>query len=287
MHFKKPNMSFLAANKSATTIADYLRAATAQLALANIESARLDALILLEDALQLDRAYLLAHDDAVLSPEHLRTLYAQITQRQQHIPIAYIRGHTEFYGRRFIVNKHVLVPRPESESMIELLKSILHDIKCIADIGTGSGALAVTAALELPAAHVIATDIDAACLAVAQQNANQYNVAIEFLTGNLLKPISNSAIDVLLCNLPYVPDNYPINDAARHEPSLALFAGPDGLDAYRSLTEQLSKHRRLAPHIITESLQSQHTDMATVLLRAGYTLVKTHNLAQYFRRASR
>lgn len=262
------------------TIASYLREATAQLQTAGIDSARLDALILLEDTLRLDRAYLLAHDDAEIAPDHLQSLQSLIDRRQSHEPLAYIRGHAEFYGRTFVVNKHVLVPRPESEAIIALLKELA--IKTAVDIGTGSGALAITAALELPHVAVTAIDIDDKCIETAKDNANRLDAKITFVKGNFLEPLLTVPVDVLLCNLPYVPENYSVNKAALHEPALALFAGKDGLDAYKTLTDQLMGMHTKPTFVITEALAEQHTALANIMTRAGYSLRKTQGLAQLF-----
>lgn len=264
------------------TIAEYLRNATNQLRMAGVASARLDALILLEDQLKLDRAYLLAHDDAELSPEHFKKLQKNIQRRRSHEPLAYIRGQSEFYGRPYIITKDVLVPRPESEAIITLLSEL--NPTAITDIGTGSGALAITAALEHPKATVYGVDIAAACLHVAKQNAKQLAATVHFLQGDLFAPLVNISVDTLLCNLPYVPDDYPINQAAQHEPALALFAGADGLDAYRSLITQLTEQQQKPDFIITESLTTQHGSLVEIMKAAGFSLQKTHDLAQLYSR---
>jgi release factor glutamine methyltransferase len=266
-------------------INDWLVAAQRQLAQADIATARLDSLVLLEDQLQLDRAYLLAHPEAELSPENTAQLALLLERRTQHEPLAYIRGFTEFYGRKFVVNKHVLEPRPESETIIELLKKLAPDTKHIADIGTGSGALAITAQLELPTAEVSAVDIDDACLAVVELNAALHDVRIAIAKGNLLEPFlatNTFQPDVLLCNLPYVPTDYKINTAAKYEPALALFGGTDGLDFYRTLFEQLESLATKPGLILTESLPAQHIALQTIAKARGYDLQMTDDFIQAF-----
>jgi len=257
--------------------------ARAKLGTAGIESARLDCLLLLEDATSQDRSWLLAHPEFELSQDQLGHLNTQITQRQSHIPLAYIRGQVEFYGRRFIVDEHVLVPRPESEAMVNILKEIKADT--IIDVGTGSGALAVTAALELPSSEVIGLDIDPACLEIADKNARLLQATCSFIKSDLLD--SRPAFDdsrkfVILANLPYVPDDYPINQAASHEPKLALFAGPDGLDLYRRLWQQIGHMPQLPVYVITEALLEQHQALATIARSVGYSMIKNEGLAQCF-----
>src|SRR3990167_3498920 len=201
--------------------------ATNALKAANIGSARLDVLVLLEDEIGRDRAWILAHPERPILAQSLKKLNKKLARRANHEPLAYIRGFSEFYGRRFKVNKRVLEPRPESEAMIDLLKELKPPKNTwIADIGTGSGALGITAALELHNHHVDLYDIDASCLAVARHNAHMHELHLHCYKRDLLnRPVL--AYGVLLANLPYVPDRWKINDAASMEPRLAIFGGPD------------------------------------------------------------
>lgn len=267
------------------TIDTWLNKASQKLADASIATARLDVLVLLEDALGQDRAYLLAHADRELSNEQISILDEQIKRRARHIPLAYIRGRTEFYGRDFIVNDHVLEPRPESEMIIDLFKYLSHsDSMTVADIGTGSGALAVTIKLDLPGTTVYAVDIDANCLALTRRNAKRLNADVEVLEGNLLQPLldGNRKVDTLVCNLPYVPDGFHINTAATHEPRLAIFGGPDGLDAYRELFHQIGQVAPSPRYILTESLPPQHAELAEIANSAGYRLIRHEDFIQVF-----
>ncbi|HZM64487.1 MAG TPA: HemK/PrmC family methyltransferase, partial [Candidatus Saccharimonadales bacterium] len=224
----------------------------------NIGSARLDCLMLLEDAFNKDRARLLAHPEQEIPPTTEVELNKKIAQRAKHTPLAYIRGKVFFYGRTFIVTKAVLVPRPETESMITLLTQLgLPKQIHIADIGAGSGCIGITAGLELENAIVDLFDVDPKALSVAKQNAQIYLPVATITQANLLEAISKP-YDVMLANLPYVPDDYPINNAASHEPKQALFAGVDGLDVYRKFWHQLSQAAPPPTFIITESLPEQH-----------------------------
>lgn len=265
-------------------IADWLLLASSSLTAVGIASGRLDCLLLLEDITGHDRAWLLAHDDQTLSGAQLDQLADQLERRLQHEPLAYIRGYCEFYGRSFAVTPEVLVPRPESESMITLLLRLRPTPASVADIGTGSGCLAVTVALQT-SAIVSAVDIDGACLALARRNAVMHTAQVTFLQGDLLTPYTDGAFnapEVFLANLPYVPQQYPINDAARHEPPSALFAGADGLDAYRRLFGQFSQLNALPTLIITEALLSQHEALSALALSNGYRLDVSDGLAQAF-----
>jgi release factor glutamine methyltransferase len=265
----------------------WLAEKTVLLRLAGIATARLDCLILLEDVLHTDRTHLLAHPDTALSAEQQVRLTKMMQRRAVHEPLAYIRNKVEFYGRSFYVDARVLVPRPETEAIINLLtRATLPGQPVIADIGTGSGALAVTAALELPQAHIIATDISSDCLEVAARNARQHHVDITFLEGALTKPLAtlHSYPNILLCNLPYVPTAYPINQAAKYEPASALFGGNDGLDLYRRLFTEIADLEQAPILIFTESFPDQHADLAAITNRAGYRLRAVQGFAQLLAR---
>ena len=269
------------------TIQEWLTTTSSQLGSAGIDTARLDALVLLSDELGHDKSWVLGHPEHALQGSEIKKLSTKIIQRTQHIPLAYIRGIAEFYGRTFTVNEHVLVPRPESEAMIELLKKLpIIPSTTIIDIGTGSGALAITAALELPTARIVATDIDPSTLTVARNNAKQLHAAITFLQGDVLQPIigvdPNVQNAVVLANLPYVPTTYPTNRAAAHEPSLALFGGSDGLELYKKLCAQLMVFEHKPTTIITESLVMQHPALTELMKATGYNLVSADGLAQCF-----
>lgn len=265
------------------TVGNFLAEATNTLAQAGVKTARLDCLILLEDALHIARASIIAHPEDIISDTDVQKLSDAITKRTQHIPLAYIRGKVMFYGREFVVSESVLVPRPETETIIDIVKAL--DPKPgtrIADIGTGSGCIGVTIALELPSTSVMLYDIDKQALAIAHKNYEQLrakNVSASPL--NVLEDLPE-ACDVIVTNLPYVPENYPINKAAGFEPALALFSGPDGLDHYRALWKQLGAVANKPQYVITESLPSQHHTLAQLARNNGYVLEKTDDFIQLF-----
>lgn len=259
----------------------WLKKATTAFEKVGIGTARLDALVLLEDATGKDRAYLLAHPEINLTNNQLEKLAKQTEQRKKHVPLAQIRGKTEFYGREFIINKHVLEPRPESETMIDLLKSLkLPTSPVVTDIGTGSGAIGITAALEIPESEVVLTDIDLKCLRVAHQNTVKHAVDVEIMQADLLTNVSKA--DVVLSNLPYVPDSCEINRAAMNEPRIAIFGGQDGLDLYRKLFEQIATLKEKPLFVLTESLPFQHKKLAQIAKRARYKQSKEIDFIQVF-----
>lgn len=281
------------------TIHEWLLQATKKLQDASIPTARLDAEVLLANALDEDRSWLHAHSGHSLQGSTLYNIDEQIIRRMKHEPIAYILGKKEFYGREFIVNSDTLQPRPETETMIELLTKLVNSQQStvgnksklqVIDIGTGSGCIAITVKLELPDCEVTATDISEACLSVARENAEILGAEITVTKSNLLEDINikDIADSILCCNLPYVPDKYEINESARYEPALALFGGEDGLDYYRELFTQLSRQstvdsRQRGPkYVLTESLKEQHTNLAKFAELAGYELTESRDLVQVF-----
>lgn len=250
-----------------------------------IATARLDALVLLEDCMGTDRSQLLAHPERELSIRQMRILENQIGRRVKHEPLAYVRGHTEFYGRDFLITKAVLEPRPESETIIQLLKSLPHLRRTmkIADVGTGSGALGITASLET-GCKVDLIDIDPDALAVAKRNVTKFATDNFVILSDLLENTPKK-YDILLCNLPYVPSNFHINFSALKEPKIAIFGGKDGLDVYRRLFEQLKDLSSKPNYVFTESLPPQHIQLARIAHIAGYTLEKTDDFIQLFKLA--
>lgn len=278
------------------TIVEWLIPAMNELHTAGVDSPQRDCLILLEDLLEKDRSWVTAHPEHTLQGPTLQKLNGQIKRRINREPLAYIRGKAWFWGRFFEVSPDVMIPRPESESFITLLKNLLHHNDSISkdrpwkpwkivDVGTGSGCLAITAKLELSEAEVIATDIDEKALQTARQNAKNHKVDINFLQGNLLEPIpatNNQQPATIIANLPYVPDGLVTSEEINYEPKLALFSGPDGLDHYRQFWAQIKNLSERPAYILTESIENQHAEMAKLAGRAGYKLEKTETLVQQF-----
>lgn len=263
-------------------VGTWLHDATQELLSAGIETARLDCLVLLEDLLNKNRTHLLAHPEETLTNAQLDTLKHHIVRRATHEPLAYIRGHTEFYGRTFLVDINVLEPRPESETMIEmLLATALPAHPYIADMGTGSGALGITAALELPATRVDLIDIDHAALAVAEKNVNMFSIKSKLIQNDLLTNMSPH-YDVILANLPYVPDNFHINPAAQAEPRIAIFGGPDGLDLYRQMFAQIGQLPHKPAFVFTESLPPQHEILELLAKDSGFNMTARNDFIQRF-----
>lgn len=274
---------------SSVSTGQWLKDCTDSLREGGIETARLDAVVLMGYAIKKPREWLLAHDDTALDDVAIKVLNTLRARRLAREPLAYILGSKEFYGRTFHINKNVLIPRPESESMIDLLKEILKQVQeddiIVGDVGTGSGCLAITAKLELPQATVVAIDISVEALNVAKLNAKTLGAEIAFIQSDLLDdvPISNSQIpSTILANLPYVPDSLITAPEITKEPPLALFSGVDGMDHYRRFWLQVDGLSKKPIAVITESLENQHQAMCKLAKQAGYRQQKVATLAQVF-----
>lgn len=265
------------------TIAHWQTTNTSLLVHAGIESARLDCLLLLQDELNKSKEWLLAHSEEAILKPHLIELNKKIAQRAQRTPLAYVRNTQEFYGRNFYVDSNVLVPRPESEAMINLLISAnKQKVITIIDIGTGSGCLAITAKLEFPTATVLATDTSEPAIIVAKKNASTHKADIQFEQTSLLPACNYQPPVTVLANLPYVPDGLVTSHEITLEPSEALFSGKDGMEHYTALWAEITGCKDKPDMVITESLLSQHDAMLMHASKAGYSLDKTQVLAQRF-----
>lgn len=230
------------------TTRDALHEATTSLVPAEVETPRLDAILILAHTLKKTKEFILAHPEHKLTTAHVRRFFAFIKRRAEREPCAYITGHKEFYGLDFLVNHHTLIPRPETETIIEAVRKELP--VTIVDVGTGSGAIAVTLARLLPRATVYATDISNAALRIARKNAKRHGVRVHFKKGNLLQPLLHQPINqstgqlFIVANLPYLKTatwRAAQPEVKRYEPRTALDGGPDGLKYYRQLLAQIKK----------------------------------------------
>jgi release factor glutamine methyltransferase len=217
-----------------TTVRDALDSALIALTAAGCETPRLDAEVLLAAALGVDRAALIADPLATLSPEAAGSFRDFARRRTQREPVAYILGRKGFRRIELAVDPRVLIPRPETEHVVEAALGLPQGARVV-DVGTGSGAIALALADERPDLRVVATDISPDALAVARANAARLGLAVEFLEGDLLDPVSG-AVDAVVSNPPYVAaaDLLP-PEIDRYEPPVALYADGDGLELVRRL----------------------------------------------------
>ena len=215
---------------------------------AGLEESRLDAELLLTHALGITRAQLHAHPQSQLSSAELANYRQLIARRTRREPVAYIVGHKEFYGLDLFVDNKVLIPRPETELLVERAIEISGRRTVIADIGTGSGAIAISLAVHLPQVLVYATDTSPKALEVAARNCRRHCVEdrVHLLQGHLLGPLPEP-VDLIAANLPYVSEaelSQLSPEISRYEPREALNGGPDGLDHIRRLLAQAGGHLR-------------------------------------------
>jgi release factor glutamine methyltransferase len=223
-------------------IRDVLNAGRARLV--NSPTARRDAELLLMRALEVDRAWLMTHGDALLTTEQSAKFDAWVTRRSKNEPVQYILGETEFFGLTLQVTADVLIPRPETENVVEAVLGLVtrsNAAVSICDVGTGSGAISIALAHEMPQAHVTALDISAAALAVARRNRDRHEVAerVRLVESDLLNAVRGEKFDVIVSNPPYVRDDEALEkQVSEYEPHGALFAGPTGLEVYRRLIPQ-------------------------------------------------
>ncbi len=226
------------------TVGELLRLSTAYLAGKGNDMPRLDAEVLLAAALGLDRVGLYVGYERPLEPAEVDCYRAMIARRGRHEPVAYILGRKEFMSRSFQVTPAVLVPRPETEHLVEAVLDVLRALPkaapAILDVGTGSGIIAVTLACELPQAQVVAVDVSPAALAVAAENAASHGVSerITCRVSDLLAGLpADLVFDCIVSNPPYILERElaGLPPEVRHEPRLALAAGPDGLAVIRQL----------------------------------------------------
>lgn len=252
------------------TIDNWIKDAAAQLDAAGIASARLDAEIILAHTIRKPRTYLHAHGSEPLPGHRHEIADARLHLRLDFVPVAYIIGHKEFYGRSFKVTTATLIPRPESETMIDMLKalfpnpSLLPSAPNLVDVGTGSGCLGITAKCELPQLDVTLVDISRHALTVARQNATALNVDVHIHQGDLLHGYA-SPVDIILANLPYVDRSWVVSRETHAEPDVALYADQQGLALINQLIVQAGQLLSPGGHLFLEADPRQH---AAIIRRA-------------------
>lgn len=239
----------------------------------DIEDAALEGEILLRHALGVSRAHLFSHLEQVMTPEHEAALTRALARRLKGEPTAYITGHREFYGLDFIVDRNVLIPRPETELLVEKAIGLVNHrrLTSIVDVGTGSGAIAVSLAVNLPQVTVYALDISAAALEVAGQNCRKHGVEdrVILLQGDMLQPLPVK-VDLIIANLPYVRGmEIPKEGPLGHEPVLALNGGEDGLEIIGLFCRQAGEKLRHRGYLLLEIGQGQAARVSA-LLKKGF-----------------
>ncbi len=245
-----------------------------------IESARLDAEVLLAHALQIERIALYLNLDRPLSKAELAAARQRVERRRTREPVAYILGRRDFWGRTFAVSPAVLIPRPDTETLVERALAIVQEDQAprVLDLCTGSGCIAVTIAAERPNAVVHATDISPEALAIAARNAASHEVQVRFHAGDLYADAPEAAL--ITANPPYIRHDELATleaDVAEHEPHLALDGGEDGLVLVRRVLGGLDAHLTMGGTLLMEVGAGQAGSVANLFRDAGLCDVQTHS----------
>ena len=247
----------------------------------NIQSARLDAEVLLSHVLRQERIYLYVHFDEPMEQNELNKFREYVKKRAQHVPIAYIIGEREFMGLPFKVTKDTLIPRPDTEILVEnVLNNVDKDKEIeIVDIGTGSGAIILSLLVNLPKAQGKTVDISSKAIEVAKENAVnlQVNDRCEFFVGDLFAPLNNNKFDVIVSNPPYIPKKDIAtleDDVKEYEPVSALTDGGDGLSYYRRLLSEGKAYIKENGFIALEIGIYQSNDVKQIAMDNGWKNIK-------------
>jgi release factor glutamine methyltransferase len=272
------------------TFNSWIEEAVGILKKAGIESARLDAELILAHTLRKPRTYLHAHIDENLDDRHENIANARLELRLNHTPIAYIIGHKDFYGRQFKTTPSALIPRPESETIIDLIKEIIpnnlpllpQNLRLV-DVGTGTGCLGITAKLEWPELDVTLTDASIHALNLAKENASKLQADVKFLKMNLLRGYG-MPINIIIANLPYVDREWDVSPDTQAEPEQALYATDNGLSLIRKLIEQAALLLKPDGHLILESDVRQQAAIIAIASEHGFKHQQTKDLITRFTR---
>lgn len=244
------------------------------------DSARLDAELMLAFVLDKPRSYLFSHADEQPDEERYDIFTGMVHRRSQGEPVAYITGRREFWSLELVVNRHTLIPRPDTEVLVEQVLACLDaSPRRLLDLGTGSGAIALALATERPRDTVVATDVSADALSVARYNASRLELAnVEFALGSWFEAVSGQRFDLVASNPPYVAagDPHLEEDGLPFEPITALVAGQDGLDAIRLLAKQSPEHLHPGGSLFMEHGYDQAEQVARILAVAGFTDIRHH-----------
>ena len=253
----------------------WIRKATSSLSQTGVEAPRLEAQILAGHALSKSRAWIIAHGETQIDEPALEKL---LGRRLSSEPLAYILGSWEFYGRPFKVNASVLIPRQETETLVDAALDAVRklDAPKILDLGTGSGCVAITVALERLDARVWALDISKPALSVAKENALALGASVQFKQSDLMKSFRGPKLDLIVTNPPYVSTRIDLlPEVGDWEPAVALFGGRSGLDLMKRIATESAEHLRPEGLLITEVADGQAPEARRTFQRAGWILKET------------
>ena len=228
---------------------------------------RREARLLLAAATGLSEASVLAHSEKTLAEGEKNQFLHMAARRAAGEPVAYILGHKEFYGLELTVNPAVLIPRPETELLVDL--ALDRNPASVLDVGTGSGAIALAIKCHRPHARVVATDSSAAALEVARRNAVRLKLQVDLRHGRWFEPVAGERFEAIISNPPYVVVGDPHLAALPYEPRIALLGGADGLDAFRVLAREAPAHLLPGGWLLVEHGEGQHEAVRRLLEAAG------------------
>ena len=234
---------------------------------------RLDAQLILGLVLAQSRSWVIAHDDAALDPPQAEAIRAALTRRAAGEPLAYVLGEKEFHGLLLQVDATVLVPRPDTELLVDWALELLSGMPAnprVVDLGTGSGAIALAVKHRHPGAVVIATDTSVAALEVARANARRLGLDVAFAQGSLWAGLADRRFDLVLSNPPYIAGGDPHLAALQHEPALALTPGGDGLDSLRDIVANAAPHMAPGAWLLLEHGYDQADAVGALLREHGF-----------------
>jgi release factor glutamine methyltransferase len=232
-----------------------------------------EARLLLAEAAGFSEASVISSSERQLPPEVEESFFESASRRKKGEPIAYILGHKEFYGLDLAVNPAVLIPRPETELLVDLALQL--DFANVADLGTGSGAIAIAVKRHRPNARVVGVEASAAALVVAQRNAVKNGLQIEFRHGRWFEPLGGERFDLVVANPPYVAEGDAHLAALRFEPREALVAGDDGLAAMRDIVRQVPAFLAPGGRLLLEHGMGQDKAVRALLAAAGLEEIET------------
>jgi release factor glutamine methyltransferase len=261
------------------SIGESWRRGQAILAEAGIASARLEARLMLEHVSRCSHVDLLMAPEKPLDPPALQMFDAMLARRVRGEPLAYLIGEADFRGRAFQVSPAVLIPRPETEVLVELALEKLKELKAprVVDLGTGSGIVAISLALECPSADIVAIDLSKDAISVASDNARRLRAPVEFREGDWFEPVAGERFDLIVANPPYVADGdqHLALDGLPFEPQMALTDGSDGLDSIRRIAADAAAHLNPGGWLLFEHGYDQGEASRNLLSAAGLQAAST------------
>lgn len=251
------------------TIKEILAKGMIMLKGSNIESPKLKARLLLQYILKKPRQYLIIYDNKEVEKKEQWEYFINIEKLTKGVPLQHITHHQEFMKMDFYVNENVLIPRPDTEILVEETIKIAENMSKpkILDLCTGSGAIAISIAKNLPEAEVYAIDISTKALEVAKKNAENLGAKVKFITSNLFSKLSKMKFDIIVSNPPYIKKGYikHLSQEVQKEPQLALDGGDDGLDFYRKITKQAINFLKLGSYLCFEIGYDQKDDVIDII----------------------